>query len=65
VQQTSNAVVDAQAQVVDDNMHGTTSATMKNRNQDEHDEPDGQHADDPMDETSNTARNAPTPPPSR
>jgi hypothetical protein len=70
-QQTSNVAVDAQAWVVDDNMQETTSAAMEdplhhdqvlnNRNQDEHDEPDAQHAEDTIDQISNTARNASCP----
>jgi hypothetical protein len=71
MQQTSNAVVDAQAWEAVDNVQGTTSTAMEdtlhcdqdlnNRNQDEHDETDAQHADDPMDETINAARNASRP----
>jgi hypothetical protein len=48
--------MDAQAQVVDDNVQETTNAAMEdpmhhgqvvnNRNQDEQDEPDAQHAND-------------------
>jgi hypothetical protein len=33
---------------------------MDKRNQDEQDEPEGQHADDPVDETSNKVMNAPS-----
>jgi hypothetical protein len=60
-----------QAREADDNVQGTTSAAMEdtlhcdqdlnNRNQDEQNEIDAQHADDPMDETSNAARNASRP----
>jgi hypothetical protein len=54
VQQRSNAVVDAQAREDDDNVHGPTSDAIHKRNQ------DGQHVDDPVDETPNIVRNAPS-----
>jgi hypothetical protein len=59
VQHRSNIVVDAQALEDDDNVHGPTSDAMKEGNEDEPDKREGQHADDPVDESSNAARNAP------
>jgi hypothetical protein len=60
VQQTSNTAMDAQAQVVDNNVQETTNAAMEdplhhdhvvnNKNQDEQDETDAQHADDTVEE---------------
>jgi hypothetical protein len=67
-QQTSNAAMNAQAQVVDNNVQEITNAAtedplhhdqvVNNRNQDKQHEPDAQHADDTVERTSNAAMDA-------